>query len=454
MTSILHRDPASDLPTAVSGAGCWLQDSDGRHYLDASGGAAVSAVGHGHPQVVEAIREQVARLAYAHTAFFTNAPSEALADLLIARAPPGFGRVVFTSGGSEATDAALKLARQFHLANGKPQRTVFIARRQSYHGATLGALAVSGHPARRAPYEPVLSPCRFIAPCYAYRERAADETPAAYARRAADALEAEIEAVGPSRVAAFIAEPVVGATLGAVPAEPGYLERIRSICDRHGVLFIADEVMCGMGRTGTTFAVEADGVAPDIITIAKGLGGGYQPIGAMLMSRAVADVVTRTGGRFEHGHTYIGHAIACAAALAVQQVIHENRLLSHVSRLGPHLMRELASALGPSGVVGDIRGRGLMIGVELVADPVSRTPFPAARRLAPAIKAAAFENGLIVYPGSGCADGRDGDHILIAPPYIVSQSETGEIADRLSRALHQALAATAGPARVTTAGGA
>ncbi len=439
MTSILHRDPKNSLPLAVHGDGVWLEDSEGRRYLDASGGAAVSVLGHGHRRVIEAIREQAANLAYAHTAFLANEPSEKLAEFLIDRAPPGFGRVFFCSGGSEATEAALKFARQYHHARGETERTIFIARDQSYHGATLGALSVSGNKGRRTPYESILSPCRFIEPCYAYRHQGENESLEQYGRRAADALEREILAQGAHRVAAFIAEPVVGATLGAVPAAPGYLARVREICSRYGVLFIADEVMCGMGRTGTLFACTQDGVAPDLITVAKGLAGGYQPAGALLISSEVHDGLIASAGRFEHGHTYIGHPIACAAALAVQETIEEDGLLGRVSRAGEALRSILAQNLGPLGVVGDIRGRGLLVGVELVSDIDTKAPFAASLRLHARIKQAAMSEGLIVYPGGGCVDGVSGDHILFAPPFIARDDDLEEIGRRITRAVQRAV---------------
>ena len=443
MTSILHRSPGKTLPVAAGGSGAWLFDTSGKHYLDGSGGAAVSSLGHGHPRVVEAMCEQARKLAFAHTAFFTHEPGEKLAEFLTQRAPKGLDHVVFTSGGSEAIETALKLARQFHVANNANDRTVFIARQFSYHGATLGALSISGNQGRRAPYEPLLAPCRFIAPCYRYRNSRPGETNQAYAMRTADALEEEIIRVGPGRVAAFIAEPVVGATLGAVAAEVGYFKRIREICTRHGVLMVADEVMCGMGRTGTLFAMEQEGVTPDILVMAKGLGGGYQPIGATLLHKKVHDVVTAGKGRFEHGHTYMGHPMATAAALAVQMVIAEEGLLDSVVRKGQVLHRMLAEALVPLGIVGDIRGRGLMIGVELVEDTATQRPFPAELRLDQRIKDAAMEAGLIIYPGRGSAGDGLGDHVLIAPPYIISESEIAILVERLETAIKAALPVSA-----------
>lgn len=440
-THIIHRQLTAHYPTIAGGEGIYLIDSNGKRYLDGSGGAAVSCLGHGHPKVTEAVKRQLDQIAFAHSAYFTNAPAEQLANWLTARAPQGFGSAIFVSGGSEATEAALKFARQVHVERGHTARSHFIARRQSYHGTTLGALSVGGHAARRAKYEPMLLPTMsHIAPCYAYRHMDEGESPEAYGQRAAAELGAEIERIGPDRVAAFVAETVVGATTGAVPPAPGYFKAIREVCDRHGVFLILDEVMCGMGRTGTLYACEQEGVVPDMITMAKGLGGGYQPIGAVVVRRELAETVNKGSGALEHGHTYMGHATACAAALAVQQVIEEEGLLAQVRERGPTLMRLLNERFGQHPNVGDIRGRGLFIGMEMVADRDTKTPFPTANRIAARIKQTAFENGLIVYPAGGTADGVNGDHILIAPPYIISEPELGELVTRLESSLGQALA--------------
>lgn len=439
MSSVFYRSPTQPPRTAVRGAGVYLYDAQGQRYLDGSGGAAVSCLGHGHPQVIAAIQVQAAELPYAHTAFFTSAAAEQLADMLIRRAPTGFGKVYFLSGGSEAMETAMKLARTFHLANGQPSRSLFISRRQSYHGNTLGALSISRNPARRQPYEPLLTNYPSIAPCYAYREQRDDESAAAYAARAADELEATILAVGAENVAAFVAETVVGATLGACPAVPGYFARIRAICDQYGVLYIADEVMCGMGRTGYTFATECEHVVPDLIVVAKGLAGGYQPLGALLMRSLIYDALTAQG--FEHGHTYSGHPTACAAALAVQAVIEQDGLLAQVQKNGDYLRARLAERLTPLGVVGEIRGRGLLLGIELVTDPATKVPFDPALRLAARIKDSAMARGLICYPGSGCIDGKRGDHILLAPPYLISRAEMDELSEKLALALQDVLAA-------------
>ncbi|MGG5809639.1 aspartate aminotransferase family protein [Falsiroseomonas sp. CW058] len=428
-SALLHRNLRQVPPMVVRGEGSWLVDAEGRRYLDASGGAAVSCLGHGHPRVAAAIRAQLDQVAYVHSSFFTNAPAEALARRLIDRAPPGFGQglATFVGSGSEAMEAALKLARQYHVERGEPRRGRMISRRMSYHGNTLGALAVGGHAGRRALYAPLLVGTSQVAPCFAYRFRREDESEEAYGLRVADELEAEILRLGPETVAAFVAEPVVGATIGTVPPVPGYFRRIREICDRHGVLFIADEVMCGMGRCGSLFAIVDEGVAPDIIIVAKGLGAGFQPIGAMLASGRVADALRRGSGVLQHGHTYMSHAVACAGALAVLDVIEEDGLLGAVRRQGAALDAALRAEFGAHPLVGDIRGRGLFRTLEIVADRASKAPFPPSLRLAARIKAEAQARGLICYPSSGTADGEAGDHVLLAPPFTVSAEEIGQI---------------------------
>lgn len=441
MSAVLHRRLDATPRTAVRGEGAYLIDRDGRRYLDASGGAAVSCLGHSHPAVIAAVQAQVAALPYAHGGFFTNEPAEQLATHLITRAPPGFGagRVAFVGSGSEAMEVALKLARQYFVERGEPDRSHFIARRMSYHGNTLGALSVGGHMQRRAAYAPMLMDVSHIPPCYAYRDRRDDETEAAYGRRAADALEAEILRIGPERVAAFVAEPVVGATLGCVPSVPGYFARIREICDRYGVLFIADEVMCGMGRTGTLFAIEPHGACPDIITVAKGLGAGYQPIGATMASARVVEAIAAGSGALANGHTYMNHAVACAASLAVMRAIEAEDLLASVRRRGAELRAALDARFGQHPHVGDIRGLGLFQALELVTDRQTKAPFERAANVAETIKAAALEDGLVCYPAAGGADGLRGDHVLLAPPYIVNGAQIAEIVDRLAGAMTRAL---------------
>jgi adenosylmethionine-8-amino-7-oxononanoate aminotransferase len=436
MSHVFPRHTRFDPPVAVGGEGCYLIDAAGRRYLDGSGGAAVSCLGHGDPEVIAAIKAQLDHLAFAHTSFFTSQPAEALAELLIAHAPKGLDRVYFVSGGSEATEAAIKLARQYWVEKGAPERARLIARRQSYHGNTLGALSAGGNELRRAQFAPLLLDVSHIEPCYAYRGKRDDETLEAYGRRAADALETEILRLGPETVMAFIAEPVVGATAGAVPPAPGYFRRIREICNRHGVLLILDEVMCGMGRTGTLFACEQDGVAPDIVCIAKGLGAGYQPIGAMLCTGEIYAALAAGSGFFQHGHTYVGHPAATAAGLAVLTAILERDLLPRVRAQGDRLTDALAKHLGPHPHVGDLRGRGLFRGVELVADRETKAPFDPAAGVAAKVKRAAFAAGLICYPMSGTIDGRRGDHVLIAPPFIIENEQIDELVAKLAVAIN------------------
>ncbi len=440
MSRVLHRNlQAPPPPEAVRAEGVRIYDRDGKAYIDASGGAAVSCLGHGHPAVLEALAAQARDLQYVHTGSFTHRAQEELADAILADAPAGLSHAFFVSSGSEAVEAALKLARQYYLEIGQPERRRFIARRQSYHGNTLGALAVGGNAMRRQPYGPLLMEASHIAPCYAYREQQPDETPDAYARRAADALEAEILRLGPETVAGFIAEPVVGATLGAVGAPPGYFARIREICDQHGVLFIADEIMCGMGRTGVMFALEADGVSPDIVTVAKGLGGGYQPIGGMLIGAHIVEAIRAGSGAFMHGHTYLGHPLACAAALAVQHVIRRDNLLEAVRKQGARLASGLEAALGQHPHVGDIRGRGLLLGIEFVADRDSKRPFAPELKLNQRIRQAAMAAGVMVYPMPGTIDGVLGDHIVLAPPYVTSDVDIDTIVSTVAAAVDAAV---------------
>ena len=439
MSHIFPRHTKSAPPVAVGGEGCYLIDSTGKRYLDGSGGAAVSCLGHGDRAVTEAIKAQLDKLAFAHTGFLTSEPAEALADLLIAHAPGRLDRVYLVSGGSEATEAAIKLARQYWVEKGEPQRGRLIARKQSYHGNTIGALSAGGNEWRRAQFGPLLLDVSHIEPCYEYRYRAEDESPEAYGRRAADALEAEILRLGPETVMAFMAEPVVGATAGALPPAPGYFRRIREICDKYGVLLILDEVMCGMGRTGTLFAFEQDGVAPDILCIAKGLGAGYQPIGAMLCTSDIYDAIADGSGFFQHGHTYIGHPVAAAAGHAVVSAILDRGLVDRVKVQGDKLMARLQDRFGQHPHIGDLRGRGLFRGIELVDDRDSKAPFDPSRGIAGKIKKAAFEAGLICYPMAGTIDGRSGDHVLLAPPFIIEDAQLDELVDKLSGAIDVAL---------------
>jgi len=428
-----------ELPVAVAGEGIHLIDAQGRRYLDASGGAAVSCLGHGHPDVLAAMHAQIDALAYAHTSFFTTEVAEELAELLVRDAPAGTSHAYFVSGGSEAVEAALKLARQYFVELGQPQRRHFIARRQSYHGNTLGALAVGGNAWRRAQFAPLLIDVAHVAPCYEYRDRLPHESAEAYGRRLLAELAETIERLGGDTVIAFVAETVGGATQGAVTPVPGYLRGVRELCSRHGILLILDEVMCGMGRCGTLHACEAEAVAPDLLVVAKGLGGGYQPIGAVLAQARVIEAIARGSGAFQHGHTYIGHAMACAAALAVQRVIRRDGLLQQVQRQGSGLRERLQAAFGAHPHVGDLRGRGLFQAIELVADRERKTPFDPALKLHAKVKAAAMAEGLMVYPMGGTIDGRQGDHVLLAPPFIVDDAALDQIVQRLARALDAAV---------------
>ncbi len=434
-TRVFHRYPKVSLPVAVGGDGPYIVDNTGKRYLDASSGAAVSSLGHGHPRVTQAIKDQLDRLAFAHTSFFTSPVAEELADMLAAAAPGDLERTYFLTGGSEAVEASLKLARQYFVDIGQPQRAKIIARNQSYHGNTLGALAAGGNLWRRANFAPLLVDVTHINTCYPYRDKRPEESDATYGRRIADELETSILAEGPESVMCFIAETVSGATLGAVPPVEGYFRRIREICDKYGVLLILDEVMCGMGRTGTLFAFEEEGIQPDIVTLAKGLGAGYQPIGAMMTTSKIFDAVVAASGFFQHGHTYSGHVASCAGALAVQKVIRDDDLLSNVRLRGAQLMRNLVERFGHHPNVGDIRGRGLFMAMEFVQDKATKAPLDPKHRFAARLKMTALDEGLICYPMGGIVDGRAGDHVMLAPPFIIDERHIEEIVDKLQRAL-------------------
>ena len=437
MSHIFPRHTKDIPPTASFGEGCYLIDDKGKRYFDGSGGAAVSCLGHGDQEIISAIKNQVDKLAFAHTRFFTSDPAENLADLLIKNAPGDIDRVYFVSGGSEAVEASIKLARQYHLEKGDLNRKHIIARRQSYHGNTLGALAVGGNEWRRKQFSPLLINISHIAPCYEYIDKSDSESSFDYGQRAAQELEDEILRLGKDEVIAFIAEPVVGATLGAVPAVKGYFKRIREICDKYGVLLILDEVMCGMGRTGYLFACEAENINPDILCIAKGLGAGYQPIGAMLCSSRIYDAIKHGSGFFQHGHTYIGHPVATAAGLAVVNALLDRGLIKQVKKMGDKLNLALKKELGQHPNIGDIRGRGLFQGIELVEDRETKKPFAPSLAISKKIKDLTFKAGLICYPMSGTRDGINGDHILLAPPYIINDSQIDEVVGKLSLSISQ-----------------
>lgn len=439
MTRILHRSIGANLPRAVAGQGIYITDSEGRDYIDGSGGAAVSCLGHGHADVVAAMKAQIDRISYAHTSFFTTDAAESLAERLVSMTPDGLDYIYLVSGGSEAVEAALKMARQYFVEIGQPKRRHIIARRQSYHGNTIGALATGGNVWRRAQFQPILPETHHVAPCYAYRDQGSHEDDAAYASRLATELEARILELGADEVMAFVAETVVGATLGAVGPVDGYFKKIRAVCDKYGVLLILDEVMCGMGRTGSLFAFEREGIVPDLLTIAKGLGGGYQPIGAVVLSDRIYHAFADGTGFFQHGHTYMGHPVAVAAADKVIEILTETDILDNVNLMGERLQAGLEAALGQNAHVGDIRGRGLFRGIEIVADRDSKETFDPGRKMHEEIKREAMRRGLLCYPMGGTIDGVRGDHILLAPPYIIKPEEIDMIVDRVSSAINAAI---------------
>ncbi|NBV82559.1 aspartate aminotransferase family protein [bacterium] len=434
-TKVFHRHTIGTMPTAVAGDGCYLIDQDGKRYLDGSSGAAVSCLGHSNSEIIETIKTQAETLAFAHTSFFTNEPMERLANFLTERAPKGIDSVYFVSGGSEAVEAAIKLARQYFVEIGKPERHRVIARLQSYHGNTVGALSAGGNLWRRAMFDPILVPFSHISACYEYRGRREGESVDAYGLRVANELETEILRVGPDSVAAFIAEPVVGATMGCVPAVTGYFKRIREICDKYGVLLILDEVMCGMGRVGSLFACEQEGVTPDMITIAKGLGAGYQPIGALMVTDTIFSTIQNGTGFFQHGHTYMGHALACAVALKAQEIIERDQLIARVQTAGNRLSSRLNDQFGTHPYIGDIRGRGLFMALELVQDRDTKTPFDPSLKVNAKIKKAAMAEGLMCYPMGGTLDGKLGDHVMLAPPFIITNDQIDELVSKLATAI-------------------
>ena len=437
MSHIIHRSLRSTPAVAARAEGAYIFDKQGKQYLDACGGAAVSCLGHAHPDVLAAMHRQIDQLAYAHTSFFTSNTVEQLAEQLTRTAPGDLNYAYFVSGGSEAVETALKLARQYFVEIGQASRTKFIARKQSYHGNTLGALAVGGNEWRRRQFAPLLIDVIRVSACNEYRDLRADETQQQYTTRLLNELEQAIVDAGPETIIGFCAETVVGATTGATPPTPGYLRGVRALCDKYGILYIADEVMCGMGRTGTLHAFEQDDVVPDLVTIAKGLGGGYQPIGAVLASEKIVSALQSGSGLFQHGHTYICHATAASAALAVQQVIERDNLLDAVKQQGAYLQNALREVLGALPHVGDTRGRGLFAGVELVREKKSKTPFDPALKLHAGIKANCMARGLMVYPMGGTIDGQYGDHILIAPPFIITPSQLDFVVDTLATVIRE-----------------
>ncbi|MBW4710026.1 aspartate aminotransferase family protein [Roseobacter sp. YSTF-M11] len=438
MSHVFARHSKTPMRRASTGKGVYLYDAEGKKYFDGSGGAAVSCLGHGDPDVIAAIQAQVAQLAYAHTSFFTSDPAEELADRLVNEAPGDLDKVYFVSGGSEAIEAALKLARQYFVEIGQSERRHFIARRQSYHGNTLGALATGGNVWRKQAFAPIMVETSLISPCYAYRGQQEGESAFDYGQRVANELETEVLRLGPETVIGFVAEPVVGATLGAVPPVEGYFKRVREICDQYGLLLILDEVMCGMGRTGSLFAHEQEGITADIVTIAKGLGAGYQPIGAMMCTAGIHQAIADGSGFFQHGHTYIGHPTACAAGNAVVKKL-TGGLVDRCAGMGPKLKGALQAEFGQHPHIGDIRGCGLFLGLEIVADRGTKAPFAAADGVNKKIKQTAMSNGLACYPMGGTVDGQSGDHVLLAPPFIMEDTHVDEIVSKLKKTFDEVL---------------
>lgn len=441
MSNVFHRHCHGKLPSISNGDGIYLYDTEGKQYLDGCGGAAVSNLGHNHQAVKAAMKSQLDAIPYAHTGFFTSEVCEELARVICDIAPEPLNHIYFVSGGSEAVESALKMARQYFVEKGQTSKNQFIARRQSYHGNTLGALSVGGNEWRREPFRPLLNDVHHINPCYAYRDQASNETEQDYSLRVANELESKILEIGAENIMAFVAEPVVGATSGAVPATNGYFKRVRQICDKYDVLLILDEVMCGIGRTGTFFAFEQDQIIPDLVTMAKGLGAGYQPIGAVVASDDIYDTIANGSGFFQHGHTFMGHPMACAAALATIKTIINDQLLDKVSNLGSQLREKLEQALLPLPYVGDIRGRGLFLAIELVANKNEKKPLPVSSQAHKIIKQTAMKNGLMCYPMAGTIDGINGHHILIAPPFIIEESQLDELVDKLKRSILEAASA-------------
>ncbi len=431
MSKVIYKNLNSSPILAVGGSGVWLEDATGKRYLDTCGGVAVSSLGHGHPRIAAAFEREAKKLAWAHAGSFTTAAAEELAERLVA-ASGGLARAQFLSGGSEVMELAMKIAYQYQCERGLPGKSVFISRQQSYHGSTLGTLSISGNPQRQSVFGRLFAPAQFVSPCYAYRDQRPDESQEQYATRLADELDARIRSLGSENVAAFFAETVVGSTNGAVPAVPGYFRKIKAVCERHDVLLILDEVMAGMGRTGQLFAYTDDGIVPDMVAVGKGLAAGYMPISALLISDRIHSVMARGSGVLGNGQTHVNHPLACAIALEVQQVIVEEDLLTQVRQRGEQLRTWLRESLADLDIVGDVRGRGLFVGVEFVESRSTKAPFRGGGAYAAALKQEALQRGLLIYPGSGTVQGTQGNHVLFAPPFITSEGELGQMVERFN----------------------
>ena len=441
-SSVLHRTLHALPKKVVRASGLTLTLDDGQEIIDASGGAAVACLGHGNDTVKHAIGDQMDTVAYCHSLFYGTSVGEELAESLMASTDGQMARAFIVSSGSEAMEAAVKMARQYflELKPSQPGRTRFIARQQSYHGTTLGALAIGGHVARRELYEPLLSTnTSHVSPCFPYRGMKESESADSYVTRLAKELDEEFQRVGPDTVCAFVAEPIVGAALGCVPAVAGYFKALKAVCDKHGALLILDEVMCGMGRCGTLHAWQDEGVCPDIQTIGKGLGGGYAPVAGMLVNHRVVDVLSQGTGAFSHGQTYQGHPVACAAALAVNKMIREPGVMERVKESGRRLESVLRGRLEGHNYVGDIRGKGLFWGMEFVRDKTTKEPFDALLKVASGIHDLGMEepHNISLYPGAGTVDGKRGDHILVAPPYNSTPEEIDLVGTRTADVIEE-----------------
>ena len=441
MSQFFFRNLKKTYPTVASAKGVHITDTTGKIYLDACSGAVVANLGHGLAEINDAINAQLAKVAFAHTSQFVSEVGLELAAKVVALTPPGFrdgARAYFMSGGSEAVETAIKMARSYFVHRGENARTICFSRHQSYHGSTFGALSATGHPARRKPYVAMLRSSAHVLADYKYRCKCGfgpgpclkDECSIA----AANELEDAIISAGSDNVMAFIAEPIVGATLGAAVPGPAYFPRIREICDKYGILFIADEVMTGFGRTGTTFGMNHFGVVPDIIALGKGMAAGYQPLAAVLASGRVVKAFEESTGVFEHGFTYSAHPVSCAAGLAAIDYLEKHNLVQIVADREEALFQR-AEKLRNIGIIGDIRGRGFMMGIEFVKNIETKEPFPAEVRISQLVAQEAMKNGLLVYPGSGFIDGVNGDHIMIAPPFTSSDAELDEMFELLKPAL-------------------
>jgi adenosylmethionine-8-amino-7-oxononanoate aminotransferase len=439
-SAVFFRDLSREPIVIARAKGLYLYDETGKRYLDAASGAAVASLGHGNEEIAGTIAKQLAKVAYVHPSKFASRAMIDLAEAMAVRAPEGLRRVYFTSGGSESTETAMKLARQYHLLRGKSGKYKVISRRTSYHGATLGALSVSGQLERRQLFTPMMLVEPMIAPAYCYR-CPYGKTPENTRFECAQDLESVILNEGPENIAAFIAEPIVGSSSPGTHPPDNYWRRIREICDAYEVLFIADEVMSGNGRSGRWWATQHTGVTPDMITTAKGIGAGYTPLGAVLVSERIYNVMSEAGASFRHGHTYAGNALSCAVGLKVIEIIERENLLENVRRMGGLLLRRLREALEDHPHVGDVRGRGLLLGVELVEDKVIKKPFELAANVRTRISHACLGRGLYVYQGGGSADGVRGDHVLLAPPFIIEESHVEEIVAKLKEVIDEVLPA-------------